>query len=210
VKLDAGRPLVYFITDGSCGPENHKEASDLLLERIATAVEAGVDLVQIREKRLTGRQLFELTQRSAEIVRGSRTRLLVNDRFDIALAAGADGVHLTSTSLPAAVVRSRTPENFVIGVSVHSEEEARSAAAASADFVLFGPVFASPGKGDGVGTDALERVCRSVPDTPVLAVGGLRAQNFRAVLDSGAAGFAAIRALNDPASLHQIMDKLGR
>jgi len=204
VSLDVSRPIVCLITTGECDAANYIESSKRVLAIARAAVEAGVDLIQLREKRLTGKLLFELTQNVAEITSGSRTKLLVNDRLDIALAAGAGGVHLASTSVPVEAVRANVNDEFLIGVSCHSAEDI--AGAAGADFALYGPVFASPGKGDGVGIERLASVCASAGDLPVLAIGGIDEGNYTSVLDAGAAGFAAIRAMNAVGSMTRILN----
>jgi thiamine-phosphate pyrophosphorylase len=130
-----------------------------------------------------------------EITRGSRTRLLVNDRVDIALAAGADGVHLTSQSLPADVVRNICGPDFLIGVSTHSLAEARAARAAGADFVVFGPIFDTESKrafGEPQGLDKLREVASELGEFPVLAIGGITRENFAACIEAGASGIAGI------------------
>jgi thiamine-phosphate pyrophosphorylase len=210
VSLDLTRPIVYLITTGECDVTNYVHASQRLIDVVTAAVEAGVDLIQLREKRLTGKLLFELTQNVAEISSGSRTKLLVNDRLDIAVAAGADGVQLTSTSIAVASVRPRVPDDFMIGVSCHSAADVSEAERRGADFALFGPVFASPGKGDGVGLATLREICRAAPNIPIFAIGGVDQTNYQSVLHAEAAGFAAIRALNDVASMMRIMKELGR
>ncbi|HEX7773081.1 MAG TPA: thiamine phosphate synthase, partial [Pyrinomonadaceae bacterium] len=130
-------PITYPITSGKTTPQTISDT----LRFVRAAVEAEVTLIQIREKSLPARALYELATRAAEITRNSKTRLLVNDRADIARAAGADGVHLTSQSLPADVVRNIFGPEFLIGVSTHSLDEARAARDGGADFVVFGPVF---------------------------------------------------------------------
>ena len=140
--------------------------------------------------------LYELTVRAVEITRGSNTRLLVNDRVDIALAGGADGVHLTARSLPVSVVRNicRVPE-FLIGASTHSLAEARAAQAAGADFVVFGPIFDTESKrafGEPQGLDKLREVTSELGEFPVLAIGGITRENFAACVDAGASGIAGI------------------
>ena len=210
MTLDAARPLVYLITRGECEAANYAKASRQVLETVSIAVDAGVDLIQIREKKLTGKLVFDLTQRTARITRRTSTRVFVNDRVDISLAAGADGVHLTSTSIPADVVRKYVPGGFVIGVSCHSSEDVGAAAASDADFALFGPVFASPDKGDGVGVAALSEACLAAPGFPVIAVGGIDGANCRSAIDAGAAGVAAIRALNDVDPMRRVLRELGR
>ena len=140
--------------------------------------------------------LFALAERAAESTRGSETRLLVNDRFDVARAAGADGVHLTSHSLPVEVVRPLCGEDFVIGVSTHSLEEARTAAERGADFVVFGPVFETESKrifGEPQGLDKLREVTSALSGFPIVAIGGIDRSNMAECYRAGAAGIAAIR-----------------
>ncbi len=152
------------------------------------AVTNAVDYIQVREKDLPARELFDLVCRIREVAKGSRTRVLVNDRLDIALAAGVDGVQLPGNGLPAGRVR---PFVSQLGVSVHSLEEAIAAEQARVDFVIFGPVFETPGK-SSAGLDALRSVTSAVR-VPVLAIGGIDEQTSPAVMKAGAAGFAAIR-----------------
>jgi thiamine-phosphate pyrophosphorylase len=148
-----------------------------------------------------------------EIVHGTSTRLLVNDRYDVALAAGADGVQLTGHSLPTGVVRSLCPDGFVIGVSTHSIAEAHAAKDAGADFILFGPVFETESKrvfGEPQGLEKLADVVDSVSGLPVIAVGGIEVNNFGQCLQSGAVGAAAIRLLNDHENLVAIASEIRR
>lgn len=177
-----------------------------VLDAVRLGVELSVSLIQIREKRLSGRSLFRLVGAAVDITRPSPTKLLVNDRADIASAAGADGVHLRSESLPPAVVRRAFP-SLLIGASVHDVSEAAKAAAGRADFVIFGPVFPTPGK-TASGIDGLADVCRQLEVLPVLAVGGIDADSVDEVLAAGAAGVAAIRSMNDPGSLAAMMEAL--
>jgi thiamine-phosphate pyrophosphorylase len=188
-------------------PED-QQFSDVL--RLAeAAVAAKVSLFQIREKALTARTLFELTRRAVEFTRGSDTRLLVNDRFDIARAAGADGVQLTTHSLPPHVVRQISSPEFVIGVSTHSREEAYAAQLAGADFVVFGPVFDTESKrvfGEPQGLEKLEELTTGLREIPVLAVGGVTLDNVEACFNAGASGVAAIRLFNDGERLSSIVE----
>jgi thiamine-phosphate pyrophosphorylase len=175
-----------------------------LLDLIAAAVRARVNLVQLREKNLTARSLYELTTRAAAITRGSATRLLVNDRADIARAAHADGVHLTTRSLEAHTIRRAFGDDFLIGVSTHSVAEARAALEGGADFATFGPVFETASKrayGPAVGLDALRQAARSLSPFPLLALGGITLDNAAAALRAGASGIAAIRLFSDPHTL---------
>jgi thiamine-phosphate pyrophosphorylase len=145
-------------------------------------------MIQIREKDLSASELFDLVQRIKELAAGTATKVLVNDRLDIALAVGIDGVHLPENGLPVERVR---PYVRLIGASVHNLDAARRAESGGADFVFFGPIFETPGK-QPVGLDALSEVVRQVR-IPVLAIGGITAANTRSVLETGAAGIAAIR-----------------
>ncbi len=190
-------PIIYPITSGKSNP-------DEILRLVRAAVDADVPLIQIREKSLDARVLFELVTRAAEITRGSRTRLLVNDRSDIALSAGADGVHLTTRSLPVEVVRSICGAEFLIGVSTHSLDEALAARAGGADFIVFGPVFETESKrayGAPQGVDKLAEVARALGEFPVVAIGGITLDNADECFQAGARGIAAIRLLNDTENL---------
>ena len=148
--------------------------------------------------------LYELTRRAAAAVKNSSTRLLVNDRLDIALAAGAHGVQLTSQSLPTRVVRDAAPPDFLVGVSTHSLEQADAAKSGGADFILFGPVFHTESKrgfGDPQGVSKLAQVASKLPGLPVIAIGGITIGNVRQCFSNGAAGIAAIRLLAEPDTL---------
>lgn len=194
-------PIVYPITSGESTP-------DQILQLVRAAVDAEVPLFQIREKSLSGRVLFELVARAAELTRGSKTRLLVNDRSDIARAAGADGVHLTTHSLAVDVVRKIYGAEFLIGVSTHSLDEARAARAAGADFIVFGPVFETESKrvyGPPQGLDKLSEVTRELGEFPVVAIGGITLENAGECFRAGASGVAAIRLLSDA---HQLLDRI--
>src|SRR6266704_1588571 len=152
------------------------------------AVRDGMDMIQIREKDLPAKDLFDLVCEIRDLAAGTTTRVLVNDRLDIALAARVDGVHLPSNGLPPERVR---PHAQVVGVSTHAIEEAIAAEQARADFIVFGPIFESPGK-KAVGLEPLRNVVASVK-IPVLAIGGITAMNCQKVLNAGAAGIAGIR-----------------
>jgi thiamine-phosphate pyrophosphorylase len=160
-----------------------------------------VSIVQIREKRLTAKQVFEITRIAVAIASQSSTLILVNERFDIAIAAGADGVHLPSDSIIPTDIRRVVPPGFMIGVSTHSADEVLKARNAGADFALFGPVFSTPGKPGAVGLEELRRACETAAPFPVLALGGIDGSNADAAIDAGAAGVAAIRFMNSPAGL---------
>lgn len=196
-------PIIYPITNGATRtPED-------ILPLIEAAVSAKVPLFQIREKLLPGRVLYELVTRAVEITRGSDTRLLVNDRSDIARATGADGVHLTGQSLPADVMRKIYGPEFLIGVSTHSREEARIARVRGADFVVFGPVFATESKrefGEPQGLEKLREITSELRGFPVVAIGGITLDNVAACFEAGASGVAAIRLLNDAERISSIVE----
>lgn len=182
-------PWIYLITDRkACKNQD-------LLALIEQAGEAGVDLIQIREKDLSARALADLVQGARQRLASSPTRLLVNDRMDVALTCGADGVHLTTQSLPTAVVRKLVGRDFLIGVSTHSLEEATRAENEGADFIVLGPVFPTPSKrgfGPPLGLAAFEEIARRIT-IPVLAIGGITLDTAPDVLARGASGIAAIR-----------------
>ncbi len=169
----------YYVTD--------RRQADVL-ESARRAIAGGVDMIQVREKDLPAGELLELVGKVRDLAAGTKTRLLVNDRLDIALAAGIDGVHLPANSLPAGRVR---PYVKVLGVSTHTLQEALAAEAARADFIVFGPVFETPGK-KPVGLEPLRAVASRVK-IPVLAIGGITTANSGEVLRVGAAGIAGIR-----------------
>jgi thiamine-phosphate pyrophosphorylase len=155
--------------------------------------------------------LYELCARSAEITRGTETRLVVNDRADIARTAGADGVHLSTRSLEASVVRRAFGEDFLIGVSTHTLAEARAARDGGANFAVFGPVFDTPSKralGTPIGLNTLGEVTRELSPFPIFAIGGITRANAPHVILAGARGVAAIRLLADAETLPQVVAEI--
>ena len=191
------RPILCLITDRRRLGASWEEA---LVTRVRTAATAGVDLVQVRERDLDGGPMTRLVAACVEAVRGTSARVLVNDRVDVALAAGAHGVHLRGDSFPASRVAARAPSGFLIGRSVHSTDEAVAAAEAGAlNYLIFGTVFDSsskPGR-PAAGLRELSRVA-SATRIPVLAIGGITARNVAEVMAAGAAGAAAISMFDMP------------
>lgn len=165
-----------------------------------------MDFIQLREKDLNERNLFELTRRVVLMTRGTKCRILVNGRADIALAAGAHGVHLPSTGLKISDVRSWLPAGFCVGKSVHSIREIRSACAQNADYLLLGHVFTTESKagyGPALGLDFLRKAC-SIASVPVLALGGMRPESIGPVVESGAAGIAGISLFQKTAEFNRL------
>jgi thiamine-phosphate pyrophosphorylase len=196
-------PLSYLITSGATDHTTTPASVEFaqLLALVAAAVAAGVTLIQLREKLLRPRVLYELTVHAAAITHGSATRLFVNDRADIARAAGADGVHLTTQSLAADTVRRVFGPDFLIGVSTHTLAAAQSARDAGADFIVLGPVFDTPAKrayGAPLGLAQLRTATHALAPFPVIAIGGITHANMRDTLSAGASGIAAIRLFTDP------------
>ena len=211
------KPILCYVTDRrSFRAAPQKDLPDPLLEKIELAAAAGVDWIQLRERDLSGKQSASLTRGALHRVSrpavqaSGRTRILVNDRLDVALAEQAGGVHLGENSLPvqeakrlieASPAAKSVPADFLAGVSCHSLETAQSAATAGADYIFFGPVFATPSKaayGAPQGLDRLAELCTSVT-IPVLAIGGITLENAPACFSAGACGIAAIRLFQDSA-----------
>ena len=157
---------------------------------------------------MSARALYELVVQAVSITRDTHTKLLVNDRVDIARAAGADGVHLTSRSLPSSVVRMTCGPEFLIGVSTHSLAEAQAAHAGGADFIVFGPIFETESKrafGPPQGLDNLRTVTRELAGFPVLAIGGITLDNIAACLSAGASGVAGITLFSNTEILRNVL-----
>ncbi|HXT62847.1 MAG TPA: thiamine phosphate synthase [Pyrinomonadaceae bacterium] len=215
MKRDLSKPILYLITPGATTEVTTPDSPEFqnIIEQVAAAVAAEIDLVQLREKRLSGRVLFELTREAVSVTQGSVTRVLVNDRADIAAGAGAHGVHLTTQSIDAATVRKTFGNEFVIGVSTHSVDEARAARLAGADFVVFGPVFETASKreyGAPVGLPQVARLTSELANFPVLALGGITTGNARECLHAGAAGIAAISLFEETTELAELVVKIRR
>jgi thiamine-phosphate pyrophosphorylase len=216
--MTPSRPILCYITD------RHTLAREHLVPLILAAIEAGVDLIQIREKDLSTRDLLHLVGAAVRGLRdsatragqltGTPTRVVVNDRLDVALAVGAGGVHLGGRSMPAEAVRAVAPASaaFWIGVSCHSAEDAAAAEAAGADYVLLGPIFETESKaryGPPLGIGVLKRAARHTR-IPVLALGGITSERVRPCLEAGAAGIAGISIFQQCASLAERVDELRR
>lgn len=212
MNLPTEKPLIYLITEGAATIQNFREKSIEILKLIEKAVEAKISLIQIREKQLSAKLLFELAREAAKITKDSETKLLVNERADIALAAKADGVHLPANSLSAEIIRANFPASFIIGVSAHTVAEVEKAKSEGADFATFSPIFPTVSKakyGAPQGIAKLREVVETVGEFPVIALGGINANNFAEAFRAGAKGIAAIRFLNDAAKLPEISKTIG-
>jgi thiamine-phosphate pyrophosphorylase len=172
---------------------SHLESGAIASAWFAGLAAAGVDAVQLREKHLSDRALYQLAL-AARTALPPAARLLVNGRADVAVAAGADGVHLPADGVPAAALRARFGDRLLIGVSTHRLEEVERAHREGADYVVFGPIYEAPpktGHGEPLGPRALARA--TATGTPVYALGGVTLERFAEIAATGAAGIAAIR-----------------
>jgi len=172
----------YYITDRA-----QLNDPSALLDCIARQIEAGVEMIQLRERDLPTRQLFDLAAKAVAL--GSK--ILVNDRIDVALAAGAAGVHLRGNAIAPSRIRAIAPPDFLIGVSCHTVDEVRRAEEEGASFAVLAPIYATPGKGPALGLVPLQTAARSVA-IPVLALGGITEARLAECLSAGAAGIAGI------------------
>lgn len=217
-------PILCYVTDGQLMGkfDFDKQARKTLLSKIEAAASAGVDWIQIREKDLCGRDCALLAgdalrsvAKSSAAGAASPARLLVNDRLDVALSEGTDGVHLGEHGLPVSEAKRLRAaraghKNFLIGVSCHSLEAAKSAERDGADYIFFGPVFATPSKsayGPPQGLECLAQVSSAVL-IPVIAIGGITMENATRCLGAGAAGLAAIRLFQETENTTWLVQKL--
>jgi thiamine-phosphate diphosphorylase len=213
-RLAPRRPLVCLVTDRVrlLGTPVLDEAGMASIAALAgEAARAGVALIQVREPDLPARQLSDLVRACCDAVAGTDARVLVNDRLDVALAAGAHGVHLRSASFPASEVRRLAPPAFVVGRSVHDAAEARAVAAGGdLDYLIAGTVFPTPSKPGArlLGLDGLRAVVEAA-GVPVLAIGGIASgDRAAAVAGTGAAGVAAIGLFAGAADFQGWRDRL--
>ena len=201
--------LLFYITDRSQFPGDESAHRQALFAKIAEAAHCGVDVVQLREKDLSTRELETLTCTALSIIqppgtenRKLTTRLLINSRTDVAIACGADGVHLRSNDISPSEIRktwaqTRLSAKALVSVSCHSTNEVAGAASDGADFAVFAPVFEkkdSP-QASPAGLAGLREACWQ--KIPVVALGGITLKNARACLEAGAAGIAAIRLFQE-------------
>jgi thiamine-phosphate pyrophosphorylase len=212
------KPILCYVTDRRSLPlSTSSDAIPMLLKTIASVAAAGTDWIQLREKDLCGGEWLDLSRAALKAVRerAPHTRIFVNDRVDVALAARAGGAHLSENGLSVPDARrlcerfekdSGKPLDFLIGVSCHSLGSALGAARDGADYIYFSPIFHTPSKafyGPPQGIERLRQICQAV-QIPVIAIGGITLDNVASCYAAGAAGVAAIRLFQDAADLPPI------
>ena len=183
---------LYLITDRKVLSSHFS-----LLSSVEEALKGGVKAVQLREKDLGTRELLDMAYKMREITNKYKTKLFINDRVDIALSVEADGIHLGQKSMPAYAVRRIVKDKFMIGVSAHSIEEAKQAEEGGADFITLGPVYKTPSKlkyGQPLGVDIIRKAKAEI-SIPVFAIGGIKENKIKEVMDAGADGIALISGI---------------
>src|SRR6266404_1714932 len=206
MRPELNLPITCLITSGNTDANTTPQSKEFgrIVSLVEAAALAGITIVQLREKRLSTRTLFELTKSCVQAIGQQSTRLLVNDRADVAFGASAEGVHLTTKSMPAKDIRIAFGDRFVIGVSTHSLDEVRHAKYGLADFATFGPVFNTSSKliyGQPVGLQALRDAASLDADFPLLALGGVNIERALECFKFGAKGIAGISMFGDPNKL---------
>lgn len=182
---------LYLVSD------RHQTNGRDLVQVLEEAAAAGVSAIQLREKDLTAAELYVLARRVQKITQNLGVALVINDRVDLAMAIAADGVQLTRSSLPLLKVRELLGSSMLVGVSCHTVENVREATESGADFIVIGPVYATPSK-ERYGTPlspAIIRAAKSFSPLPVLAIGGITAARVAEVIRAGADGIAVISSI---------------
>lgn len=198
-------PKLYPITDARLSGLSHAE-------QVSRLSAGGASLVQLREKHLSPREFYSVAEEALQAARARKVRLIINDRVDIALALGADGVHLGQDDLPPVAARELLGERAIIGFSTHSIEQASEAARMPVDYIAIGPIFNTSSKENPeavVGLDGLRRVRQAVGRRPLVAIGGINLETAREVIAAGADSIAAISLLlAEPAKIEQRVREL--
>jgi thiamine-phosphate pyrophosphorylase len=181
-----------------------------ILPLVRQAISGGVDLVQLRGKSWSGQQFLENGLILSRFLSAIKIPLIINDRVDIALACGADGVHLGQDDLPLQHARKLLGKNRIIGISVSTADEAIEAEKDGADYVGLGPIFPTPSKETPLSPLGIEglRLVRGTIRIPILAIGGINAQNARGLLEAGADGIAVISAILGAPDIHAATQEL--
>ena len=199
-------PKLYPITDRRLSGLSHAE-------QVARLSDGGACVVQLREKHLSPREFYREAEEALRVARARGVRLVINDRADIALALGADGVHLGQDDMPPGAALSLLGDKAIVGFSTHSVAQAIEAARLPVDYVAIGPVFATSSKenpGPAVGLEGVARVREAVGQARLVAIGGINEENARAVLDAGADSVAVISALLVPCDPSEITLRVRR
>ena len=198
-------PKVYPITDTNLSGLSHAEQIDRLIA-------GGATLIQLRDKHAAPRDFYRQAEAALQIARKHDVRLIINDRVDVALALGADGVHLGQTDMPAEAARRLLGERVIVGISTHNLEQAKLAANMPVDYVAFGPIFKTSTKENPdpiAGLEALRGVRTIVGALPVVAIGGITLANAEEVWKAGADAVSSIAALvSDPSRIPENMRQM--
>jgi len=186
-------PKLYAITDRRLSGLSHAE-------QVARLCEGGARAVQLREKQLSAREFYAEVLEALRVARSFGAKLIINDRADVALAVGADGVHVGQDDVPPLAARALLGEGRIVGFSTHSVEQASAAARLPLDYLAIGPVFDTSSKANPdpvVGLEGVRRVRAAVGTLPLVAIGGITAERAPSVLKAGADSVAVIGALLD-------------
>ena len=181
-----------------------------LLEVVEEAIAGGITMLQLREKEATSREFYELALQIRELTKRHNIPLVINDRLDIALVVGADGLHIGQSDLPLEAVRRIAGKRLFVGVSASRIQEAKQAEAEGADYLGVGAVFPTGSKadaGEAIGLEGLRAICSAVT-IPVVGIGGLGPSNAAAVMQSGALGIAVISAILSQQNVRAAAQKL--
>ncbi len=192
--------MICLVTDRRRVSAGH-DAADRLVDLVAAAAGAGVDVIQVRERDLDARDLIALVRRCLDAVRGTTAKVIVNDRTDVALAAGAHGVHLRADSIDAPAARALLPPNALLGRSVHSVAEAAAASRGGGlDYLILGTLFPTPSKDSSQRRTTLDELSAAsrVSAVPVLAIGGMTVERASAAARAGASGVAGVGLFISP------------
>lgn len=184
-------PKIYPVTDTRLAKISHAAQVEKL-------VEGGATIVQLRDKHAAPKDFYEAAKEALEIARRRNVKIIINDRVDLALALGADGVHLGQNDLPPEQARKILGESAIIGFSTHNIEQAISAVRLPINYLAIGPVFTTRTKDNpekAVGLETVKRVREAIGDFPLVAIGGITSENFREVLAAGADSLAIIADL---------------
>ncbi|HMJ08440.1 MAG TPA: thiamine phosphate synthase [Pyrinomonadaceae bacterium] len=191
-------PKIYPITDRALTGLSHAE-------QVRRLADGGATLIQIRDKNATGADFYAAAKEAVAIARIAGARIIINDRVDIAMAVKADGVHLGQEDLPPTEARRILGDDAIIGFSTHDLKQLKAAARMPVDYIAFGPVFATSSKTEPdaiVGTERLSEARKAIPDSVLVAIGGINDANIGEVFDAGADSAAIISfILNDPSDI---------